>query len=116
MILSGMALAMVMNMTAVAADPQEVARKGFNNCLVEEHNKAVSEKKSGAEFNEQLATACTETRKSYFDLIVKSEKSYGSKQAEAEEYANGELQSVIDSITSAFSENVANGAKLQPEK
>ena len=116
MILSGMALAMAMNMTAIAADPQDVARKAFNNCLVEEHNKAVTEKKSGAEFNEQLAAACTETRTSYFNLIVKAEKSYGSKLAEAEEYANGEIQSVTDSITSAFSENVSNGAKLQPEK
>ncbi|MFM2411454.1 MAG: hypothetical protein RL481_2282, partial [Pseudomonadota bacterium] len=48
--------------------------------------------------------------------IVKAEKGYGSKQADAEQYANEEIQAVIDSITSAFGENVSNGARLQPEK
>jgi hypothetical protein len=47
---------------------------------------------------------------------VKAERGYGSKQADAEEFANGEIQSIIDSITSAFGDNSATGAKLQPEK
>jgi hypothetical protein len=116
MMMTGLALAMAMNMAAMKGDPQDNARKAFNNCLVEEHNAAVSAKKSGSEFNEQLAAACADTRKAYFDLVVKSEKGFGSKQAEAEQYANEELQAVIDSITSAFSENVSTGAQLQKEK
>lgn len=114
--ITGFALAMAMNMAAMKGDPQDDARKALNNCLIEEHNKAVEQKKSGADFNKQLETACPDARKIYFDIIVKSERSYGSKQAEAEEYANGEIQGIIDSITSAFSENVATGAKVQPEK
>jgi hypothetical protein len=116
MFVTGMALAMAMNMAAMARDPQDDARKAFNNCLVEEHNSAVSDKKSGSEFNKQLETACTDTRKTYFDIIVKAEKGYGSKQADAEQFANEEIQAVIDSITSAFGDNVSNGARLQPEK
>jgi hypothetical protein len=79
-------------------------------------NSAVEAKKSGSEFNEQVAAACTEPRKAYFDLIVKAERGYGSKQADAEQYANEELQAVIDSITAAFGENVSTGSRLQPEK
>jgi hypothetical protein len=109
-------LAMALNMAAMKADPQNDARKAYNNCLVEEHNSAVEAKKSGSAFNEQIAGACTEKRKAYFDIIVRAEKSFGSKQADAEQYANEEIQAVIDSITSAFSENASNGAKLQPEK
>jgi hypothetical protein len=116
MMITGLALAMAMNMAAMKGDPQDDARKAFNNCLVEEHNTAVSAKKSGSEFNEQLATACAETRKTFFDLVVKAEKGFGSKQAAAEQYATEELQAVIDSITSAFSENVSAGAQLQKEK
>jgi hypothetical protein len=115
MTLSVMALAMALNM-ATMGDAQDNARKALNNCYVEEHNKAVSEKKSSAEFNEQIATACPEQRKAYHDLIVKLELSYKSKPADAEQYANDEVQSVIDSITAAFGENVTSGAKLQPEK
>lgn len=110
------AVALAMAMAAPKADPQDDARKAFNNCLVEEHNSAVSAKKSGAEFNDQIANACTETRKAYFDIIVRNQKSYGDKQADAEDYANGEVQAIIDSITQAFSDNVGNGAKLEKEK
>lgn len=116
MMVTGLALAMALNLAAMKGDPQDNARKAFNNCLVDEHNKAVSEKKSGAAFNEQVAGACTETRKAYFDLIVKAERGYGSKQAEAEQFANEEIQAVIDSITGAFGDNVTSGSKLQHEK
>ena len=115
MMISGLIMAMAMNMAAMG-DKQDDTRKAFNNCLVEEHNNAVAAKKSGAEFNEQVAAACTETRKAYFDLIVKAERAFGSKQADAEQYANEEIQAVIDSITAAFGENVGSGARLQPEK
>jgi hypothetical protein len=115
MMMTVMALAMAMNM-ATMRDVQDDARKALNNCMVEEHNKAVSEKKSGAAFNEQLSGACVDARKAFFDIVVKNERGYGSKQAEAEQYANDEIQTIVDSITSAFSENVSSGAKLQPEK
>jgi hypothetical protein len=116
MMITGVMLAMAMNMATMNADAQEVARKALNNCFVAEHNIAVSEKKSGAAFNEQLAASCTEQRKAYFDLIVKAELSYKAKKADAEQFANEEIQSMVDSITSAFSENVSTGAKLEKEK
>lgn len=116
MILTSLALAMALNMAAVKADPQDDARKAFNNCLVKEHNDAVVAKKSGSEFNEQVAAACPEIRKTYFDLIVKAELGFKSKQADAIEYANEEIQAVVDSITAQFGDNVSTGAKLQPEK
>jgi hypothetical protein len=113
---TGIMLAMAMNMATMKADPQDDARKAFNNCLVEEHNSAVEAKKSGSAFNEQIAGACAEKRKAYHDIIVRTEKGYGSKPAEAEQFANEEIQAVIDSITSAFSENASKGATMQPEK
>ena len=120
MMITGLAMAATLAMAAMnmatMGDAMDNARKAFNNCLVEEHNSAVEAKKSGAEFNEQVAAACTAQRKAYHDLIVKQERSMGSKQAEAEQYANEELQVVVDSITAAFGENVSSGARLQPEK
>jgi hypothetical protein len=116
MMMTGFALALAMNMAAMKADAQDNARKALNNCYVEEHNKAVEDKKSGAQFNEQMETSCTDKRKTYFDMIVKAQRSYGDKQADAEEFANGEVQAIIDSITEAFNDNVSSGARLQPEK
>lgn len=116
MILTSLALAMALNMAAMKGDPQDDARKAFNNCLVKEHNDAVDAKKSGAEFNEQVAAACVETRKSYFDIVVKTERGFGYKLADAEDSAKSEIQAVVDSITEQFGDNVSTGAKLQPEK
>jgi hypothetical protein len=116
MIMTAFTLAMAMNMAAAKADPQEDARKALNNCYVEEHNKAVADKKSGAEFNEQISASCQPERKTYFDMVVKTQRGYGDKQADAEEYANDEIQSIVDSITSAFGDNVTDGLKMQPEK
>jgi hypothetical protein len=47
---------------------------------------------------------------------VKSERSYGSSQAEAEKFAAEEIQMLIDSVVTSFNENVENGAKLTLEK
>jgi hypothetical protein len=114
MLMNAMALAMAM--MAIKGDPQDDARKALNNCYFEVHNKAVTEKKSGADFNEQIASSCTDERKIYFDILVKGELAFKAKQADAEEYANEEIQSIIDSVTNAFGDNVSSGAKLQMEK
>ena len=116
MILTTLTLAMALNMAAMKGDPQDDARKAFNNCLVKEHNEAIDAKKSGSEFNEQIAAACVDTRKTYHDLIVRAEIGFKSKPADAEEYAGEEIQAVVDSITAQFGDNVSSGAKLQPEK
>jgi ABC-type transporter MlaC component len=116
MILTSLVMAMALNMAAMKGDPQDDARKALNNCLVKEHNEAVKAKKSGSEFNEQVAAACVDTRKTFFDLIVRAEMGFKSKKADAEQYANEEIQAVVDSITTQFGDNVSTGAQLQPEK
>jgi predicted NUDIX family NTP pyrophosphohydrolase len=47
---------------------------------------------------------------------VKSERGYGAKQADAEKYANEEIQMMVDGVTSAFGENRDNGGQLAEEK
>lgn len=111
-----LALAMALNMAAMKGDALDTARKDFNNCLIREHNEAVKVKKSGSEFNELIQKACLTERQSYFDMLVKSEKGFGSKQAEAEQYANEEIQMMIDGTTSAFGENASSGGQLAEEK
>lgn len=116
MIMTSFALAMALNMAAMKGDALDDARKGFNNCLIREHNEAVKVKKSGPEFNEAIQKACPTERQTYFDMLVKSEKSFGSKQADAEKYASEEIQMMIDGTTSAFGENASNGGQLAEEK
>jgi hypothetical protein len=111
-----LALAMALNMAAMKGDAMDTARKGFNNCLIKEHNESVKAKKSASEFNEAIQKACPTERQTYFDMLVKSEKGFGSKQADAEKYANEEIQMMIDGTTSAFGENASTGGQLAEEK
>jgi hypothetical protein len=103
-------------MLAGKADSMSMARKAFNNCLVEAHNTAVKAKTPAGEFNKTAQDACPTERAAYKDIIAKGERAFGSSAKDADEYAGGEVQSVIDSVTEAYGDNMEKGATLTPEK
>jgi hypothetical protein len=104
------------SMAAMKGDAMDNARKAYNNCMIEVHNVAVTEKASPSAFIQTSDAACPTERAAYKAILVKSERSYGSSQAEAEKFAAEEIQMLIDSVVTSFNENVENGAKLTPEK
>ena len=108
--------ATMLSMAAMKADPMDNARKAFNNCMIETHNKGVEEKLSPSSFTKAADEACLPERTAYRDVLIKSERSYGSSQKDAEKFASEEVQMIVDSVVSSFNENVENGAKLTPEK
>jgi hypothetical protein len=103
-------------MAAMKGDAMDNARKAFNNCMIETHNTAVGEKASPSDFIKTSDAACPTERAAYKEILVKSERSYGSSVAAAEKFAAEEIQMIVDSIVTSFNENVENGAKLTPEK
>jgi hypothetical protein len=109
-------LVILLAMVAGKADLMNMARKAFNNCLVEVHNSGVKAKTPAAEFNKSAQDACPTERAAYKDIIAKGERAFGSSAKDADEYASGEVQSVIDSFTEAYGDNVEKGATLTPEK
>lgn len=98
------------------ADLMDDARKAFNNCMIETHNKGVAEKMSPSSFTKAADEACIPERTVYRDILIKSERSYGSSQKDAEKFASEEVQMIVNSVVSSFNENVESGAKLTPEK
>ena len=108
--------ATLLSMAATKGDPMDNARKAFNNCMIETHNTAVGEKASPSAFIKTSDAACPTERAAYKEILVKSERSYGSSVADAEKFAAEEIQMIVDSIVTSFNENVENGAKLTPEK
>jgi hypothetical protein len=106
----------LLSMATMNGDAMDTARKAFNNCMIETHNTAVSEKASPSSFIQTSDAACPTQRAAYKEILVKSERSYGSSQAEAEKFATEEIQMIVDSIVAGFNENVENGSKLTPEK
>jgi hypothetical protein len=108
--------ATMLSMAAMKADPLDNARKAYNNCMIETHNKAVGEKVSPSDFLKAAEAACMPERTAYRDIMVKAERGYGSSQKDAEQFANEEVQMIIDGIVGSFNENAETGAKLTPEK
>ena len=108
--------ATLLSMAAMKGDAMDNARKAFNKCLIETHNTAVGEKASPSDFIKTSDAACPTERAAYKEILIKSERSYGSSMADAEKFASEEIQMIVDSIVTSFNENVENGAKLTPEK
>ena len=106
----------LLSMAAMKGDAMDNGRKAFNNCMIETHNAAVMEKASPSAFIKISDAACPTQRAAYKEILVKSERSYGSSQADADKFASEEIQMIVDSIVASFNENVENGAKLTPEK
>jgi hypothetical protein len=108
--------ATLLSMAAMKGDAMDNARKAFNNCMIETHNTAVGEKASPSDFIKTSDAACPTERAAYKEILIKSERSYGSSMADAEKFATEEIQMIVDSIVTSFNENVESGAKLTPEK
>lgn len=108
--------ATLLSMAAMKGDPMDNARKAFNNCMIETHNTAVDGKASPSNFIKTSDAACPTERAAYKEILIKSERSYGSSMADAEKFAAEEIQMIVDSIVTSFNENVESGAKLTPEK
>jgi hypothetical protein len=108
--------ATLLSMAAMKGDAMDNARKAFNNCMIETHNTGVSEKASPSDFIKTSDAACPTERAAYKEILIKSERSYGSSMADAEKFAAEEIQMIVDSIVTSFNENVESGAKLTPEK
>lgn len=108
--------ATMLSMATMKGDAMDNARKAFNNCMIEAHNTGVKEKVSPSDFVKAADTACPTQRAAYKEILVRSERSYGGSLADAEKFASEEVQMIVDSVVSAFNENVENGANLTPEK
>ena len=105
----------MLSMAANKADPVEVARKSFNNCVIEAHNTAMKERVPVADYKAGTATRCADQRKVYWDAQVKAERRY-SNQKDAEAYANDEVKIITDSNEDSYETNFESKATITPEK
>jgi len=108
--------ATMLSMATMKSDAMDNARKAFNNCMIETHNTGVKEKMSPSDFVKAADTACPTQRAAYKEILIRSERSFGGSQADAEKFASEEAQMIVDSVVSSFNENVENGASLTPER
>lgn len=109
-------VAILLAMAATASDPVDDSRKAFNNCLLTAHNDSVKAKTPLREFRKLAETTCEAEKAAYHNIIVKSERGYGSSASEATTYADEEVQMIIAGVKSFYAENLDIGGTMSLEK
>jgi hypothetical protein len=103
-------------MAAFAGDPMDDARKGYSNCLVRFSGQHLELKSSENEFRKAAKEACTEQRSTYRAAIVKSELSSKVPRAEAEKYADEEVDYLLSIYTDSYGQYLNDGTRPIEEK
>jgi hypothetical protein len=109
-------LALLLVMASGKADPMDTARKAYNNCVVKVVIDSLDKKSSQSAYNESVAAGCQTERTIYRDMLVKSEIGYGSKRSEAEQYADEEIQTILDVHSGSYGDHQQNNTRPVPEK
>jgi hypothetical protein len=91
-------LALAMSMATPKSDPQDDARKAFFNCLVALSIENLDKDVAASDYTKIAQDGCVELKTVYHDIIAKGERAY-SKPAEADEFANEEVQNIVDGVT-----------------
>lgn len=109
---SSLALAMA----AMVAEPAEDARIAYSNCIIDVVNEHLERKDGKSAFEKAAAGACSNERAAFHAIIVKEEKGYGSSQAEADQYADEEVQGIVDSFVEGYRDYLNSNSRPAKEK
>lgn len=100
-------------MTAYAADRMEDARDSYNNCMIDQLLQHLDRKDSKKIFANATKTMCDKQRNTFHTIVVKDERGYGSSEAEANAYADEEVQGLLDSHIENYAGYLKNNTRPQ---
>lgn len=103
-------------LAAFAGDPVDDARKGYSNCLVRYSIEQLEAKTSESQFKKSAKEACSDLRASYRAAIVKSELASKVPKAEAEKYADEEVDYILTVHIDNFGQHSADNTRPSEEK
>jgi hypothetical protein len=110
------AFAIMMAMATPKNDPVTIARKAFSNCLVDVTVASLEKKDAESAFMDIAKAACADEKAKFHSAIVASERSIGSKMADAEEFANDEVQGLIERYTGSYADFAKDGSQPTKQK
>lgn len=108
--------AILMSMAAPKNDPVTVARKAFSNCMVDVTIASLEKKDPEAAFVEKAQTACPTEKAKFRDALIASERGFGSKMADAQEFADDEAKGIIERYTSSYADFAKDNAQPTKQK
>jgi len=102
-------------MASSPANDMDLARKAYSNCVSENAVSYLDRKADSEEFSKSAILVCSAQKTSLLSAVVKYERAEGSSAAEAKEYAEEEVQMVIDDSIDAYSEHLTNNTRPEIE-
>lgn len=106
-------VAAMLVMASSPAEDFELSHATYSDCIEENLVSHINNNADENEYNNSLSKVCQTEQKEYFTAVVKYQRSEGATEAEANEYAEEEIQMILDDSTSSYAERVENGT--QPE-
>lgn len=108
-------VAAMLVMASSPANDMELARKAYSNCVSENAVSYLDRKAAPDEFSKSATLVCSAQKSSLLSAVIKYERGEGSSASEAKEYAEEEVQMVIDDSIEAYSEHLANDTRPELE-
>ncbi len=91
---------------AASATSLQGSREAYEHCLVKLTADMLKEKKTADEFVEVAKTACEAEKANFHAAVVKDERSAGSSTAEANEFADEEVATVLEDMDMLYADHI----------
>jgi hypothetical protein len=108
--------AIMLAMAPTKNDPVTIARKAFSNCLVDVTIASLEKKEAETAFVEIATAACPDEKSKFRNAVIASERGFGSKMSDAEEFANDEVQGLIDRYTGSYADFAKDNTQPTKQK
>ena len=82
------------------------SRAAYEQCLVQLTIDMLKEKKTADEFTEASKTACETEKTNFRAAVVKEERSSGSSTADANEFADEEVTTILDDMAIGYADHL----------
>ncbi len=104
-------VAAMLVMASAPSDDMDLARTVYSNCVIDKVIAHLDSKTAENESKTLLSGVCETEKKAFFNAVVKYERSEGSTAAEAKEFADEEVQMILDDNTESYAEHFANDTR-----
>jgi hypothetical protein len=109
-------VAIMLAMAPAKNDPVTNARKAFSNCLVDVTIASLDKKDAETAFAEIAKAACPDEKAKFRSAVIASERGFGSKISDAEEFASDEVQGLIERYTGSFADFAKDNTRPTKQK
>lgn len=106
-------VAAMLVMASSPAENFELAYSAYNDCVETNLVSHIERNADESEYINSLSQVCKTEKASFFDAVVKFQRSDGATAEEAKEYAEEEIQMILDDSAASYTDRAENGGQSE---